>query len=557
MDRKAHDTAGVDVICPASRAHLRAASKLVDRWEDIKDAAGTQVMPQWLIDAATSKPDRPWPRPTPIQSYSLPVICDGEFAKRPNVKAKAKNHTGKTGAFATAILSTVVEAEACVQAVVLTPTHTLAEMHVVDTFAPLTREVGIKVRALTGDKIKGQITEHVVIGKPNGIKRAVQRKNRSTPAKMDLSKVKIVVLDEADEMLDDSDTANVIAKCGTKANPPQILLFSATYDESMVKKSSAVLSNGRGDPVEVNVGYRDGDDERNDNITFFATAIKADKHLTGKEAADDVTTKKLRAVLTLLKLPGAVKGRTLIFCNTKREVELVGKTLAAWGIKAVTAHAGKPKTGADSNAAAKAALDSGDAMVGVCTDQWAKGTDIKHVGLVINFSVAPVWTTENNVSTKVADQLNTVKMISRSGRAARDTNSTDPDAIWYGACWSLYDITRKDSPEYHLYDQMTQNLGYQWDLDAHKLFQREVVKKGKKGKPDTTKLEPVPWSVASPDEFEALLGSSTDDGTASRLAKIVTDLKAAFEAPPKPPPTAAAAGATGGATGGAGGAGSA
>ena len=172
---------------------------------------------------------------TPIQSASLPPALLGK-----DIIAQAKTGSGKTAAFALALLANLNVRHFAVQAMVLCPTRELADQVTTEIRRLARAEENIKVVTLCGGvALRGQIASlehgaHIVVGTPGRIMDHLDRGN------LDLAALNTLVLDEADRMLDMGffdDIAKVARQC-----PPtrQTLLFSATYPEGICETQPAV-----------------------------------------------------------------------------------------------------------------------------------------------------------------------------------------------------------------------------------------------------------------------------------------------------------------------------
>ena len=189
---------------------------------------------------------------TPIQAASLPPILD----KR-DVIAQAKTGSGKTAAFGLGLLSRIEPTQSKVQALVLCPTRELADQ-VSKELRRLARFIAnVKILTLCGGiSLRPQIASlvhepHVVVGTPGRILELMDKEH------LKLDAVNVLVLDEADRMLDmgfADAIADVIAQLPADR---QTLLFSATYAEQI----RAISRKVQRDPVEVTVDSLLGSDE--------------------------------------------------------------------------------------------------------------------------------------------------------------------------------------------------------------------------------------------------------------------------------------------------------
>ncbi|MGH1507014.1 ATP-dependent RNA helicase DbpA [Ralstonia solanacearum] len=312
---------------------------------------------------------------TPIQAASLPIALAGH-----DLIAQAKTGSGKTAAFALALLAQLDARRFDVQAMVLCPTRELADQVAQEIRRLARAEENVKVLTLCGGTpMRPQAASlehgaHVVVGTPGRIMDHLERGNLA------LGALKTLVLDEADRMLDMGffdDIATVVRQC-----PPerQTLLFSATYPDGIAKLSRQILRN----PKEVKL------DERHDDSKIRQRFY---------EVTDD---KRLHAVGLLLKHYRPVS--TLAFCNTKQQCRDLLDVLRAQGIHALTLHGELEQRERDQ---VLIQFANRSCSVLVATDVAARGLDIAQLEAVINVDVTP-------------DPEVHVHRIGRTGRADQD-----------------------------------------------------------------------------------------------------------------------------------------
>ncbi len=242
---------------------------------------------------------------TEIQAASLPVTLAGH-----DLIAQAKTGSGKTAAFALALLNNLNPQRFAVQAMVLCPTRELADQ-VTQELRRLARAAGnIKILTLCGGStMRPQIASlehgaHIVVGTPG---RIMDHMERGT---LDLAALNTLVLDEADRMLDMGfvdDIAYVAKRCPAAR---QTLLFSATYPDGIARLARQFMR----DPQEVKLAEQ-----------HEASKIRQRFYKIGNE-------QRLQAVGILLRHYRPVS--TLAFCNTKQQCRSLLEVLHAQGIKA-------------------------------------------------------------------------------------------------------------------------------------------------------------------------------------------------------------------------------
>jgi ATP-independent RNA helicase DbpA len=294
---------------------------------------------------------------TPIQAASLPPALAGK-----DLIAQAKTGSGKTAAFALALLTKLNPRRFAVQALVLCPTRELADQ-VSQEIRRLARGAdNIKVLTLCGgSQMRPQISSlehgaHVVVGTPGRIMDHLQRES------LDLAALDTLVLDEADRMLDMGfyDDIAFVAKACPKER--QTLLFSATYPEGIASLSRAFLR----DPLQITL---------------------TEQHEAGKirqRFYEVVPEQRLAAVGMLLRHYRPVS--TLAFCNTRQQCRDLLHVLRAEGFVAQALHGEMEQRERDQ---VLIQFANRSCSVLVATDVAARGLDIDQLEAVINVDVTP------------------------------------------------------------------------------------------------------------------------------------------------------------------------
>jgi ATP-dependent RNA helicase DbpA len=293
---------------------------------------------------------------TPIQAASLPITLAGH-----DLIAQAKTGSGKTAAFALALLARLNPRHFGTQALVLCPTRELADQVTQEVRRLARAEDHIKVLTLCGGSpLRGQLASlehgaHIVVGTPGRILDHLER------ASLNLQGLNTLVLDEADRMLDMGffDDIAAVAKQCPKAR--QTLLFSATYPEGITKLSAAFMRQ----PQEVKL---------------------SEKHAASKirqrfyEVRDD---ERLHAVSLLLNHFRPVS--TLAFCNTKQQCRDLVDVLRGQGFAALELHGDLEQRDRDQ---VMVRFANRSCSVLVATDIAARGLDITQLEAVVNVDMA-------------------------------------------------------------------------------------------------------------------------------------------------------------------------
>jgi ATP-dependent RNA helicase DbpA len=294
---------------------------------------------------------------TPIQAASLPLALAGH-----DLIAQAKTGSGKTAAFALALLANLNPRRFAVQALVLCPTRELAEQVTQELRRLARAEDHTKVLTLCGGStMRPQLASlehgaHIVVGTPGRIMDHLER------GSLKLDALNTLVLDEADRMLDMGffdDIAVVVKQCPAKR---QTLLFSATYPEGIAKLSAAFLR----DPKEVKL---------------LAQHAAAKIRQVFYEVRDE---ERLHAVSLLLNHHRPVS--TLAFCNTKQQCRDLVEVLRAQGFAALELHGDLDQRERDQ---VMVRFANRSCSVLVATDIAARGLDIAQLEAVINVDITP------------------------------------------------------------------------------------------------------------------------------------------------------------------------
>lgn len=301
--------------------------------------------------------------PTPIQAQALPVVMDGR-----DVMGAAQTGTGKTAAFTLPILhrllphanTSVSPARHPVRALMLAPTRELADQVAANVkdyskHTPLRSTVvfgGVDIAPQRDALRRGC---ELLIATPGRLLDHVEQRH------VNLSQVGILVLDEADRMLDmgfQPDLERIVSLLPKKR---QGLLFSATFSPDIRKLARRFLDN----PVEIEVAGRN---TTADTVTQVACPVSA--------------SRKREAVLHLVRSRGL--SQVIVFSNTKIGTGRLARELQREGIRAESIHGDKSQ--ADRMTALNA-FKAGELDILVATDVAARGLDIAGVPCVINYDL--------------------------------------------------------------------------------------------------------------------------------------------------------------------------
>jgi ATP-independent RNA helicase DbpA len=298
-------------------------------------------------------------RMTPIQAAALPPMLDGK-----DVIAQAKTGSGKTAAFGLAVLMRLQASVTEIQALVICPTRELADQ-VGRELRALSRTMpNIKLLTLCGGvplRVHRESLEHgahIVVGTPGRL-RALLDKQR-----MQLDGLSLLVLDEADRMLEMGFEEDLRAVMQRAPVTRQTLLFSATYPDGIAQISAGYQRN----PVRVSVDTEI--DASQLQQLFYEVG-------PGSEA-------RAQAVLALIAEHGPIS--TLVFCNTKDDCDALARALRRGGVRTLALHGDLEQRERD-EVLVVFANHSCSALV--ATDVAARGLDIVDLDCVINYEISP------------------------------------------------------------------------------------------------------------------------------------------------------------------------
>ena len=345
--------------------------------------------------------DMGYTSPTPVQAASIPHALDGE-----DVLAAAQTGTGKTAAFLLPTMNNLphvprgrargrVAAQGPLMLVV-TPTRELAQQ-IEDVCRAIARRTGHTSVTVVGgvsynpqrDKLKRGCD--ILIATPGRLQDLIDQGACS------LDQVQVLVLDEADRMLDMGFLPAVRRIVGYTRDDRQTLLFSATLDEQAVGSITDLVH----DPARVEIAP----------VTSTADTVEQYVLPVSLEA-------KNALLASVLKREGAF--RAIVFCRTKHRADACSRRLARAGITCAAIHGDRSQ--AQRERALKA-FRAGECDVLVATDVLARGIDISDVRYVVNFDVPE-------------DPVDYIHRIGRTGRAGE-------------LGWSLTFVTPDDVAEFY------------------------------------------------------------------------------------------------------------
>jgi superfamily II DNA/RNA helicase len=315
--------------------------------------------------------------PFPIQEQAIPLALTGQ-----DIIGQAKTGTGKTFGFGLPLIQSLgFEPELGAKALVVVPTRELA-IQVAEDLVLATANRPTKVATIVGGRaFEGQIADieagaQIIVGTPGRIIDLSKQK------KLDLSSIRFMVLDEADEMLDLGFLPDVERLFALTPDGRQTMLFSATMPGAIVSLARKYQNR----PVHIRVNDPDEGHTKADIKQFIYRAHSLDK--------DEVVGRILQA---------EGRGKTVIFCRTKRQAGKVAEELVDRGFNASALHGDMSQEAREKS---MAAFRSGKKDILVATEVAARGIDVDDVTHVINYTVPE-------------DEKNYLHRTGRTGRAGR------------------------------------------------------------------------------------------------------------------------------------------
>jgi ATP-dependent RNA helicase RhlE len=320
--------------------------------------------------------------PTPIQQQSIPVTVEGQ-----DVLGIAQTGTGKTLAFGIPMIQRLVQHKGL--GLVVLPTRELA-VQVQHSLERIGRELGLKTALLIGGEAMGKQLQqlrrspHIIIATPGRLIDHLEQKTAK------LGEVKVLVLDEADRMLDMGFAPQLKRILQEVPKERQTMLFSATMPDAIVSIAKAFMKL----PVRVEVA-RPG--TAASNITQEVIFVpKNDKPVV------------LKQLLT------EEQGSVLVFTRTKFGAKKVAKLVRDWGIPSSELHSNRTLS---QRLASLQGFKTNKFRVLVATDIAARGIDAAGIALVINFDLPAV----------AEDYVHRIGRTGRAGRSGKAISLAAPD----------------------------------------------------------------------------------------------------------------------------------
>lgn len=296
--------------------------------------------------------EKGWEKPSPIQEASIPIALAGR-----DILARAKNGTGKTGAYTIPILERIDVSRNVLQALVIVPTRELA-LQTSQICIELGKHLECKVMVTTGGtNLKDDIMRlydpvHIIVATPGRILDLMNKELVKT------DNCKILVLDEADKLLSQDFKGMLDNIISFLPRGPQILLYSATFPLTVEEFMRKHLTN----PYEINLM----DELTLKGVTQYYAFVQE--------------RQKVHCLNTLFSKLQI--NQSIIFCNSTQRVELLAKKITELGYSCFYIHA---KMDQQHRNRVFHDFRQGLGRNLVCSDLFTRGIDIQAVNVVINF----------------------------------------------------------------------------------------------------------------------------------------------------------------------------
>lgn len=339
---------------PAWKSNLKLPPKdLRKRTSDVTDTKGNDFEDFCLKrELLMGIFEKGWEKPSPIQEASIPIAQSGR-----DILARAKNGTGKTGAYTIPILDQIDPTKDYIQGMIIVPTRELA-LQTSQIAIELSKHLGVRVMVTTGGtNLKDDIMRildnvHLVVATPGRILDLMEKK----VAKVD--KCKVLCLDEADKLLSQDFKGMLDSLIAFLPPNRQVLLYSATFPLTV----EHFMKRHMRQPYEVNLM----DELTLKGITQYYAFVQE--------------RQKVHCLNTLFSKLQI--NQSIIFCNSTQRVELLAKKITELGFSCFYIHA--------KMAQAHRNRVFHDFRAGLCrnlvsSDLFTRGIDIQAVNVVINF----------------------------------------------------------------------------------------------------------------------------------------------------------------------------
>jgi len=319
--------------------------------------------------------------PTEIQQQAIPLALKGE-----DFIGQAKTGTGKTAAFGLPMLQTLASGQ---QGLILVPTRELA-LQVTAELRKFSKFWQMRIVSLYGGQsINVQFDEltngvDIIVATPGRLLDHLERRTVS------LQNVKIVVLDEADRMLDMGFRPDIVRILDQIPRQRQTMLFSATMQDEVVALAQNYMRSTQ------RIGKSD---------EIVVSQINQEFYLIERN-------RKISLLVDVLRREGV--GRTIIFCSTRRQVDFLTEKLMGNGFRCMAIHAGLRQTRRDK---VMAAFRAGQVQMLIATDVAARGIDVQNISHVVNYDLPQ----------SAEDYVHRIGRTARAGKSGKAITLVSPN----------------------------------------------------------------------------------------------------------------------------------
>lgn len=299
-------------------------------------------------------------RPTDIQFKAIPSILKGE-----DVLAIAQTGTGKTAAFAIPVIGLLhnrkrVEGTTGVKCVVMVPTHELA-IQIAEAFTSIARNTLVKIVGIYGGVDQQPQIDQLRQGADIVIATPGRLFDLCSQQHLQLDKVELLILDEADQMLDRGFYKDIAQLTRRIPRERQTLFFSATINEQIKDLAYSLVRNA----IRIQISPKDPVSKNVDHAVMFVAMD--DKRFFLERLVNEHSESKI-----------------LVFVRTKVRAERVSAAMARVGVQSITMHGGKEQ---NDRLAVMQKFRTGEVKLLIATDVSARGIDIPGVEYVVNYDL--------------------------------------------------------------------------------------------------------------------------------------------------------------------------
>lgn len=386
-------------------------------------------------------------KPTDIQYKAIPNILKGE-----DLLAIAQTGTGKTAAFAIPILHLISThgVGQGIKAIVMVPTHELA-IQIAEVFDKLGKYTSVRTLAVYGgvdqdpqiEQLKDGVD--IVVATPGRVFDLVNQRH------LDLRDIKMLVLDEADLMLDLGFYKDINDLIRFLPRHRQTLFFSATINEKIKDLAYSLVRNA----IRIQISPKDPVSKNVTHSVMFVTMD--DKRFFLERIVKENPDKKI-----------------LVFVRTKVRAERVYEAMKRVGIDSVTMHGGKDQ---DNRLDVMKQFKTGETKLLIATDVSARGVDIADVDYVVNYDLPDV--AENYVHRVGRTGRGTKKGVAVSFCSPEEVKTLEEIEKFMGKEINVLDVDMADYTETIV---LTEDVNDNWKHLLREAEKEEKKYKGKKKK---------------------------------------------------------------------------